>query len=98
MAEATIRPELAALIQRGEEAGCIELSEFDELVQSLELPDDEVEAIQSQIEAQGLELSDDCGRQAVEPARYENGDLPSMTTRAVRVFLNETGRPPVLPK
>ena len=91
-----MRPELAALIQRGEEAGCIELSEFDELVQSLELPDDEVEAIQSQIEAQGIELSDDCGRQAVEPTRYENGDVASMTTDALQLFLNEIRRHPLL--
>jgi RNA polymerase primary sigma factor len=98
MAEATMRPELAALIQRGEEAGCIELSEFDELVQSLELPDDEVEAIQSQIEAQGIELSDDCGRQAVEPTRFENGDVASMTTDALQLFLNEIRRHPLLTK
>jgi RNA polymerase primary sigma factor len=96
MAEATMRPELAALLQRGEETGCIELSEFDELVQSLELPDDEVEALQSQIDAQGIELSDDCGRVAVEPTRYENGDVASMTTDALQLFLNEIRRHPLL--
>jgi RNA polymerase primary sigma factor len=96
MAEATMRPELAALLQRGEETGCIELSEFDELVQALELPDDEVEALQSQIDAQGIELSDDCGRVAVEPTRYENGDVASMTTDALQLFLNEIRRHPLL--
>jgi RNA polymerase primary sigma factor len=96
MAEATMRPELAALLQRGEETGCIELSEFDELVQSLELPDDDVEAFQSQIDAQGIELSDDCGRVAVEPTRYENGDVASMTTDALQLFLNEIRRHPLL--
>jgi RNA polymerase primary sigma factor len=96
MAEATMRPELAALLQRGEETGCIELSEFDELVQSLELPDDDVEALQSQIDAQGIELSDDCGRVAVEPTRYENGDVASMTTDALQLFLNEIRRHPLL--
>jgi RNA polymerase primary sigma factor len=96
MAEATMRPELAALLQRGEETGCIELSEFDELVQALELPDDDVEALQSQIDAQGIELSDDCGRVAVEPTRYENGDVASMTTDALQLFLNEIRRHPLL--
>jgi RNA polymerase primary sigma factor len=96
MAEATMRPELAALLQRGEETGCIELSEFDELVQALELPDDEVEALQSQIDAQGIELSDDCGRVAVEPTRYENSDVASMTTDALQLFLNEIRRHPLL--
>ena len=91
-----MRPELAALLQRGEETGCIELSEFDELVQSLELPDDDVEALQSQIDAQGIELSDDCGRVAVEPTRYENGDVASMTTDALQLFLNEIRRHPLL--
>jgi RNA polymerase primary sigma factor len=96
MAELTIRPELAALLQRGEEAGCIEFSEFNELVQSLDLPDEEIDALQAQIDAQGIELSDDCGRDAVEPTRYENGDMASMTTDALQLFLNEIRRHPLL--
>jgi RNA polymerase primary sigma factor len=96
MAEITLKPEAASLLQRGEEAGCIELSEFDELVQSLDLDDAEVEALQAQIDAQGIELSDDCGRQAAGPTRYENGDVATMTTDALQLFLNEVRRHPLL--
>ena len=38
--ELTSRPEVAALIARGEERGCINLSEFDELAQAIDLGDE----------------------------------------------------------
>ena len=43
--ELTSRPEVAAMIARGEERGCVNLSDFDELVQTLELMDDEKAAL-----------------------------------------------------
>ncbi len=94
--EHAIRPEFAALISRGEDAGCISLSEFSELVQSLELSDEEAEAVQSQIEAQGIEFTDDCGRDGADPTRYQNGDLAVQTTDALQLFLNEIRRYPLL--
>src|SRR5215213_3804201 len=94
--EHAIRPEFAALISRGEDAGCINLSEFSELVQSLELSDEEAQVVQSQIEAQGIEFSDDCGRDGADPTRYQNGDLAVQTTDALQLFLNEIRRYPLL--
>jgi RNA polymerase primary sigma factor len=96
MAETTLRPEIASLLQRGEEAGCIEVSEFDELVQSLDLDDAEVDALHAQIDAQGIDLSDDCGRETAGPTRYENGDVATLTTDALQLFLNEVRRHPLL--
>jgi RNA polymerase primary sigma factor len=94
--ELTSRPEVAALIARGEERGCINLSEFDELVQTLELSEDDVESLEAHLEAQGLEISDDCGRVGVEPTTFRNGELAAATTDALQLFLNELRRYPLL--
>jgi RNA polymerase primary sigma factor len=90
--ELTSRPEVAALMARGEERGCIPLSEFDELVQALDLGDEEVDALESHIEAHGIDLGDDCGRAGVEPTTFRNGELAAATTDALQLFLNEIRR------
>ena len=53
---------IAALIDRGEEAGCLALSEVDELVQALELEEADLGGLYEQLEARGVDLRDDCGR------------------------------------
>ncbi|HET8823368.1 MAG TPA: sigma-70 family RNA polymerase sigma factor [Thermoleophilaceae bacterium] len=94
--ELTSRAEVAALIARGEERGCINVSELDELVQALELADEDVDALESHIEAQGIDIGDDCGRAGVEPTSFRNGELAAATTDALQLFLNEIRRYPLL--
>jgi len=94
--ELTSRPEVAALVARGEERGCVNLSDFDELVQALELGDEEVDQLESHLEAQGVDLGDDCGRAGVEPTTFRNGELAAATTDALQLFLNEIRRYPLL--
>jgi len=94
--ELTSRVEVAALLARGEERGCVNLSEFDELVQALELMDDDVDALESHLEAHGIDISDDCGRAGVEPTTFRNGELAAATTDALQLFLNEIRRYPLL--
>ena len=94
--ELTSRPEVAALLARGEERGCVNLSEFDELVQALELMDDDVDALESYLEAHGIDIGDDCGRAGVEPTTFRNGELAAATTDALQLFLNEIRRYPLL--
>ena len=85
-----------ALLARGEDHGCIELSEVDELAQALELADDDLQALYEEIERRGIELKDDCGRTEAPQATYVNGDLAHATTDALQLFLNEAGRYPLL--
>ena len=94
--ELTSRPEVAALLTRAEERGCVNLSEFDELVQTLELVHDDVEALEAHLDAQGIEIDDDCGRAGVEPTTFRNGELAAATTDALQLFLNEIRRYPLL--
>jgi RNA polymerase primary sigma factor len=88
--------EIAALIELGERHGCLELSEIDQLVQSLALDEEEVEALYQDIEEREIETRDDCGRETVPDSTYLNGDLAVATTDALQLFLNELGRYPLL--
>jgi RNA polymerase primary sigma factor len=94
--ELTSRPEVASLVARGEERGCINLSEFDELAQALELGDEDVDALEAHLESQGIDIGDDCGRAGVEPTTFRNGELAAATTDALQLFLNEIRRYPLL--
>src|SRR3990170_2563956 len=84
--------QLHSLIDNADEHGCINLSQFNELVSELELGEDEVARVYEQIEERGLELSDDCGRAHAADPTYVNGDLIAATTDALQLFLNEAGR------
>jgi RNA polymerase primary sigma factor len=81
---------VTALLERGEEEGCINLSAFSDLAQ--ELDDDETDALLHQVEERGIELTDDCGRAEAETPGYVNGEVASATTDALQLFLNEAAR------
>ena len=87
---------IEALIERGEDLGCVNLSELSELVQELGLETGEAQDLHDRIEARGLEVTDDCGRQDAEATRYQNGDLASMTSDALQLFLRDARRYPLL--
>ncbi len=82
---------LKALLDQGEEQGCLNLSQLDEVVHELELEGEDVARVYEQVEERGIELCDDCGRVGEEPT-FVNGDLASATTDALQLFLNEAGR------
>jgi RNA polymerase primary sigma factor len=82
---------IAALLDRGEQLGCVALSEVDELAQSLELEDEDVGRLYEQLETRGIDLRDDCGREA-EMAPVDDAALASATTDTLQLFLNEIGR------
>ncbi len=81
----------AALLDRGSERGCIDLSEVDELAQALDLEDDTLSSLYEQLEARGVDLRDDCGRDVEAPVINEAA-LATVTTDALQLFLNEIGR------
>src|SRR5262245_18484453 len=88
--EATEGP-LAALLDRGEQHGCITISEVDELVQALDLDDLELGQLYEQLDRRGIDLRDDCGREE-DPAPLDDIALANATTDALQLFLNEIGR------
>jgi RNA polymerase primary sigma factor len=86
------RETLAPMLDAGEEAGCLNLSQFSAAVQDLELEEDELEALYTEVEQRGISLSDDCARATATNATYVNGDLANATTDSLQLFLNEAGR------
>src|SRR5215204_5316146 len=87
---------LQAMLDRGEESGCIEYSEVDEVVQTLDLEDEQVQEVYEEIERRGIDLKDNCARESAPAATYVNGDLAHATTDALQLFMNEVGRYPLL--
>jgi RNA polymerase primary sigma factor len=85
-----------ALIEKGEDSGCVNLSELSEAIQDLELDEDQLTAVHERIEARGLEVSDDCGRNGVEQTKVTNGNVAGVTTDALQLFFNEVRRHPLL--
>jgi RNA polymerase primary sigma factor len=75
---------------------CVDLSELSEAAQELDLSEEDVQFLQDQLEERGLELRDDCARDRVEPASYQNGNLADRTTDAMSLFLQEVRRHPLL--
>jgi RNA polymerase primary sigma factor len=90
--DATTDTHIATLIDGGEQAGCLNLSEVAELVQSLDLEPDEVESVYEQIHARGIDLSDDCARSSARDGSYANEQLATTTTDALQLFFNEVSR------
>ena len=82
----------AALIDRGEERGCVDLKEVDELVQALELEDEDLAALYEQLHARHIELRDDCTRADAPEAPIDDAAFATVTTDTLQLFLNEIGR------
>jgi RNA polymerase primary sigma factor len=96
LGERKVDARIAAMMRTGEESGCIELSEINELVEALDLGEEQVQSLFDEIESRGVELSDDCGRDVPEQVSYANDDLAAVTTDALQLFLREVGRYPLL--
>jgi RNA polymerase primary sigma factor len=86
------------LVARIEARGdsCVELSELSELIQEADLGDEDAQIVHDMLQARGIDLRDDCGRQNVEQTSYANDDLAARTTDAMSLFLQEVRRHPLL--
>ncbi|HEX2039877.1 MAG TPA: sigma-70 family RNA polymerase sigma factor [Acidimicrobiales bacterium] len=90
-------PAVVALLRRGERRGCVELSQVQGLAERVGLDDDELGDVCDEMVRRGISLSDDCSRQgAQDTVRYESRDLAVATGDALRLFLDEIGRYPLL--
>jgi RNA polymerase primary sigma factor len=85
-----------ALMERGEEQGCVNLSELAELVQELDLRDDEAQVLHERLEARGIEVADDCARSVASGPHYAHDELATITSDALQLFLRDVRRHPLL--
>jgi RNA polymerase primary sigma factor len=91
-----LQTRIDGLVHHEDDEDCVSLSALSELAQELELDEDEATEIQEALEARGIRVSDDCGRDSAEPTHYSNTDLAGITTDALQIFLNEIRRYPLL--
>ena len=90
------RDPVHAIIEQGEQRGCLDMSALNEALGELELGDDEVDALYRELEERGVDITDDCGRADATDGTYVNGDLATATTDALQLFLNEAAKYPLL--
>src|SRR5882672_9495264 len=83
---------LQALLEQGEELGCLNLSAVSEFLQEADLDEDQTTGFFEQLEERNIALTDDCARPDTAGSTYVNGDLAAATTDALQLFLNEAGR------
>jgi RNA polymerase primary sigma factor len=88
--------QLRALMEHGDEVGCVNLSAFTQILTELEIDDEEVQALYEQLEERGIELTDDCSLPDPEETHFSNETVAAMTTDSLQLFLNEAGRYPLL--
>jgi RNA polymerase primary sigma factor len=86
---------IQTLLERAEEEGYLNLSQFSEFVQEHELDDEQLARLYEELDSRNIDLTDDCGRQESE-STYVNGDLAVATTDALQLFLNEAAKWPLL--
>jgi RNA polymerase primary sigma factor len=87
--------QIQALLHRGEQQGCLNLSQFSEFVQEHDLDDEQLSHLYEELDARNIDLTDDCSRNESE-STYVNGDLAAATTDALQLFLNEASKWPLL--
>jgi RNA polymerase primary sigma factor len=91
------RARLDPLLTRGEEAGCVNLSQLSELMQDLDLDAEEGEEVRDEIDLRGIDVTDDCARQDADAeTTYENEDLSASTSDALALFLRDIRHHPLL--
>jgi RNA polymerase primary sigma factor len=84
------------LVERGEAAGRLQLSEVEQLAEDLGLDDSALENLYAELDRHEIEVTDDSGHDGAGPPSWVNGDVASATTDALQLFLNEAGRWPLL--
>jgi RNA polymerase primary sigma factor len=91
-----VQARLDVLVAQGEAKGCVNLSELSELTQEAGLDDEDAHELHDRLEAEGVDVTDDCGHADVVNLRYANEAVAVVTTDALQMFLNELRNYPLL--
>jgi RNA polymerase primary sigma factor len=74
----------------------VTFSELEAAVAAGELEDELLGDVHEELERRGIEVTDDCVREGAGDSGYSNGELATVTTDSLQLFLNEIGRYPLL--
>ena len=84
--------DFVALVEQWEQDGCVTFSELESAVAAGELDDELLDDVHIELERRGIEVTDDCVREGAGDSGYSNGELATVTTDSLQLFLNEAGR------
>src|SRR5688500_7003769 len=87
----SIRTPIDELLDRAEEAGCLEFAEVAEVVEEMSLDDDRVEAIYQEAQRRGITLSEDCtkSRDQNTEGTYTPELFADATSDSLQIFLRD---------
>jgi RNA polymerase primary sigma factor len=96
MAEIASTPALDELLRRGEEEGCLDLSDVSQAVQDLELEEGALDAIYAEAERRGIDVADDCGKDDAAAPAYRTDAVADATSDSLQLFLRDIAQRPLL--
>jgi RNA polymerase primary sigma factor len=96
MAAAELPEDVLALLDEGERAGCLALSEVESIIESDELDDESVARLYEELDRREIEVTDDRVRDEAPVAGFTNAELAAATSDSLQLFLNEISRYPLL--
>jgi RNA polymerase primary sigma factor len=88
--------DVLVLLDEGERAGCLTLSEVESIIETDELDEASVVRLQQELDRREIEVTDDCAREEVPVAGFTNSELAAATSDSLQLFLNEIARYPLL--
>src|SRR4051812_4551431 len=77
-------PEIGALVKHARELGFVEMSALEELGERLRLDSAQLEALEGQLQAEGVEVRDDSGKPGVDRTARADGATGRRRTSAAR--------------
>ena len=87
---------LEALDRRLSAEGCVDMSDVSGVAESLGMVDEDVQVLFERLQDSEIDVVDDCARDGATDGTYAHNELAASTTDALRLFLNETSRYPLL--
>jgi RNA polymerase primary sigma factor len=96
MAAIAIHPTLQALLQKGEEDGCLDFAEVATAVEELELEEGTLDALYAEAERRGIELVDSPRRPGDVPPPVAPAAIAEATSDSLQLFLRDISQRPLL--
>jgi RNA polymerase primary sigma factor len=96
MSAADFSEDVLILLDEGERAGCLTLSEVESIIETEELDDESVGRLYEEVDRREIDVTDDCVREETPAAEFTSSELAAATSDSLQLFLNEIARYPLL--
>jgi RNA polymerase primary sigma factor len=85
-------PQIAALLARGRDLGCADMSWLDHIANELDLSGEDIDALHARLREEDIDVRDDCGQDGTPVTEVTPRQLAGYTSDALQQFLNEAGQ------